>query len=72
MRRNLATLPLDLPAAAAPAIHDALLRRGVQVPITLYGGRAWVRISAQIYNTVDDYRRLGQQMPRVLSELGLR
>jgi isopenicillin-N epimerase len=72
MRRNLATLPLDLPAAAAPAIHDALLRRGVQVPITLYGGRAWVRISAQIYNAPGDYRRLGEELPRVLSELGLR
>lgn len=72
MRANLATLPLDVPAAAAPAIHDALLCRGVQVPITLYGGRAWVRVSAQIYNTVEDYRRLGRELPRVLRELGLR
>jgi isopenicillin-N epimerase len=72
MRRNLATLPLDQPAAAAPTIHDALLRAGVQVPITVYGGRAWVRISAQIYNSEDDYRRLGVQLPRVLTALGLR
>ena len=30
----------------------------IDVPVNALGGRLWVRISAQIYNEMDDYRRL--------------
>ena len=30
----------------------------VEVPIIPFAGRLWARISAQVYNTLDDYRRL--------------
>ena len=29
-----------------------------QVPIACWGGRLWVRISAQLYNELADYQRL--------------
>lgn len=70
MRAALVTLPIrgDLPATwpVARAVHDALLRdHGVQVPVWMVGDRLWLRISAQIYNRADDYRRLAAALPTV-------
>lgn len=31
---------------------------GVVVPVTQHGGRSWLRVSAQLYNTLADYERL--------------
>lgn len=31
---------------------------GVQVPVSVWEGRLWVRVSAQIYNTLGDYQAL--------------
>ncbi len=33
-------------------------RHGIEVPAVAFAGRWWVRISAQVYNELDDYRRL--------------
>lgn len=44
--------------AAARALHDALRRLGVEVPCFEFGGRVWLRISAQAYNEPADYDRL--------------
>ena len=30
----------------------------IEVPVIAFAGRLWVRISAQIYNHIGDYRRL--------------
>jgi isopenicillin-N epimerase len=44
---------------SAKAVHDHLRdRHRIEVPIFLFDERLWVRISAQIYNGRDDYRRL--------------
>ena len=56
---------VGLPTAAAPTrdVAVALNKRlfdehRVEVPIIPFAGRLWARISAQVYNTLDDYRRL--------------
>jgi isopenicillin-N epimerase len=54
-------LPGDLPGspAAAQAVHDRLWQKyHIEVPVMSIEGTLWVRISAQIYNDLDDYRRL--------------
>jgi isopenicillin-N epimerase len=49
--------------AAALALNDRLWREhGVEVPIIPFGGSLWVRISAQIYNEMSDYRRLADAL----------
>jgi isopenicillin-N epimerase len=56
-------LPIATPATheGAMEIRMMLLERDkVQVPINALGGRFWARISAQIYNHMDDYGRLAQ------------
>lgn len=43
-------------ADSAPALHGYLLEaKGIEVPISWWQERLWVRISAQIYNTQGDY-----------------
>lgn len=54
-------LPITGPATreGAKEIRDKLLlRHRVQVPINAIDGRYWTRISAQIYNEMEDYDRL--------------
>jgi isopenicillin-N epimerase len=56
----------DRPAAAG--LHDRLLdRHRIEVPIIAHGGRLWVRISAQIYNELADYRRLAEALREELA-----
>jgi len=59
------TLPLAvaLPGTveAARAVHDRLWRdHRIEVPIIPFGGRLWVRISAQVYNAPEDYEGLAR------------
>ena len=63
MLANLVTLepPIRLPPTleAALALHDALLaEHGVEIPCMPFADRVWVRISAQVYNTLEDYEAL--------------
>ncbi len=52
-------LPFHAVPTEGPAIHDALVaRHRVEVPIFPFAGRCWCRISAQVYTTVQDWRRL--------------
>ncbi len=58
-------LPITAPASreGAQKIRDTLLKhQGVQVPINAINGRYWTRISAQIYNEMEDYERLAAAM----------
>lgn len=66
MRAAMATLPTDRPAAEAAALHDALLALGVQVPVVPLAGRAWVRVSAQVHNGLEDYAALAEAWPRAV------
>ncbi len=54
-------LPGGLPGTpvAAQAVHDRLWQKyHIEVPVMSIAQALWVRISAQIYNDLDDYRRL--------------
>ncbi len=56
---RLVRLPEPLTEPAARALETRLLERhGVVLPVTNHGGWQWLRLSAQLYNTLDDYRRL--------------
>lgn len=56
---RLVRLPRPLTEAEARGLEQRLLAdHGVVVPATFHGGWQWLRLSAQLYNTVDDYERL--------------
>ena len=54
-------LPAGRPgtAEAAQVVHDRLWQEyHIEVPTMAFGGALWARISAQIYNDLEDYARL--------------
>jgi isopenicillin-N epimerase len=60
---RLVLLPQALTEADARALERRLLvRHRVVVPVTNIGGWRWLRVSAQLYNTVADYERLADAM----------
>lgn len=69
MRAAMATLPLpgDPPGTAATPLQTALRARGLEVPVVPFGGRAWLRISAQVYNREESYVRLGEAVAELLA-----
>lgn len=59
----LATLELPFHADGTQEVAGALRRRlwrehRIEVPIVPFGGRCWLRISAQVFNDLSDYERL--------------
>lgn len=63
MRAAMATLPLPLDIDPTLDACNEVRRRlldlhGIEVPVFPWGGRVWLRTSAQVYNDLDDYRRL--------------
>jgi isopenicillin-N epimerase len=67
---RLVPLPHALTEDEARALETRLLEEyGVVVPVTSHGGWRWLRVSAQLYNTLRDYERLadalvGARQPR--------
>ncbi len=58
---SMAMVRLPAPAMDAPAmlaLRDRLLDAGTDVPLHLHAGQAWLRLSAQAYNELDDYARM--------------
>jgi isopenicillin-N epimerase len=56
---QLVPLPTSLTEADARTLERRLLAdHGVVVPVTCHGGWRWLRVSAQLYNTMSDYERL--------------
>jgi isopenicillin-N epimerase len=52
--------------AAGLALNDRLWREHrIEVPIIAFADWLWVRVSAQIYNEIDDYRRLADALGAV-------
>ncbi|MFM2162052.1 MAG: isopenicillin-N epimerase [Pseudomonadota bacterium] len=62
--------PRPVAAARAADLHAALRRRGVQVPCTTFGGRTWVRVSAQAYVQPADVERLAAVIDDAIDALG--
>lgn len=42
---------------------------GIEVPFVGWSGRAYLRLSAQLYNTIDDYERLAQVLPAFVASV---
>jgi isopenicillin-N epimerase len=42
------------------------VEHGVEVALDVWQGQGFLRLSAQIYNQIDDYDRLGQALQDVL------
>jgi len=66
---TMATVPLPESAGSSPAeamaLRDALLfEDGIEVQMHAYRGRVWARISAQIYNAMEDIDRLAAAVSR--------
>ena len=64
----LVALPVDGPVdpARALALRALLFDAGLDLPVTPFGGRAWLRLSAQVYNTLDDYEQAAAIVARVI------
>jgi isopenicillin-N epimerase len=69
MRGAMATLRLPLSGTtpeAAAHLHDRLIdEHAIEVPVLARGGCLWVRISAQVYNQIEDYARLAQAVAKM-------
>jgi len=69
MRGAMATLRLPLPGSTpedAARLHDRLIdEHAIEVPVLALGGSLWVRISAQVYNEIEDYARLAQAVAKM-------
>lgn len=66
---SLVPLPVVFGFTEAEAIrlrHALLVEDRIEVPVHVWKGRLWVRISAQIYNDRDDVDRLAQAVERRL------
>jgi isopenicillin-N epimerase len=69
MIASMATVPLPEAAGSSPAeaqtLRDALFfEDDIEVQMHAYRGRVWARISAQIYNDINDIDRLGDAVAR--------
>ena len=50
----------------ADALYQRLSGLGVEVQVTPYDGRGHLRLSAAVYNEIDDYERLAELLPAAL------
>jgi isopenicillin-N epimerase len=76
MRPAMAALSFgEAPADArvATALRRTLVQDyGVVVPVHVFAGKIWLRISAQIYNQIDDYHRCAEAVRAAAKGMGLR
>lgn len=68
---------VPLPAGLATTISEAVgLRQHIadklatEVAVTAWGGRGWLRLSAQVYNRAEEYDRFAERLPALLAALG--
>jgi isopenicillin-N epimerase len=76
MRAAMAALSFgDAPSdtSAASALRRTLVQEyGVVVPVHAFAGKIWLRISAQIYNRIDDYHRCAEAVRAAAKGMRLR
>lgn len=64
---------VPLPDGVAETVEDAdvlyrqLSSRGLEVQVTPYGGRGWIRLSGALYNRPEDYQHLAEVLPALLT-----
>jgi isopenicillin-N epimerase len=68
---------VPLPAGLATTVTEAVALRqhiaeklATEVAVTAWGGRGWLRLSAQVYNRAEEYDRLAERLPGLLYALG--
>jgi isopenicillin-N epimerase len=60
--------PIPVPPCDAEALRRRLFdRHRIEVPVTQHGGRSFVRVSVQAYNTAQDLQRLTQALRQEFS-----
>jgi isopenicillin-N epimerase len=67
-------IPLNLPSDGLSPPYDPLMvalreRDRIEVPVLHWGGRRWVRLSAQGYNHLGHYARLADAINRMKETL---
>jgi isopenicillin-N epimerase len=62
---QLVRLPVELTDDQARALGDRLWAERIVVPVTSHAGRRYLRVSAQLYNTIADYERLAAALDAV-------
>jgi isopenicillin-N epimerase len=67
-------VPLPSGMATTPAEARALRQHiadklATEVGVNAWGGRGWLRLSAQVYNDADEYDRLAERLPPLFSAL---
>jgi isopenicillin-N epimerase len=67
MLGSMATLPVPLPGEATFEAARALVRRlrdenGIEVFVQPFDRRLWLRVSAQVYNHIEEYDRLARAL----------
>ncbi|MEV6298657.1 aminotransferase class V-fold PLP-dependent enzyme [Actinoplanes sp. NPDC051861] len=67
---------VPLPAGVATTMPEAQALRvrlsdklAVETAVNAWGGRGWLRLSAQVYNRPEEYHHLAEHLPALLSEL---
>lgn len=50
----------------ADGVYRRISARGVEVQVTSFDGRGYLRLSAAVYNELDDYERLAEVLPAAL------
>jgi isopenicillin-N epimerase len=67
---------LPLPAGLATTLPGASALRlriadkvATEVQVSAWGGRGWLRLSAQVYNRPEEYQRLAERLPALLASL---
>ena len=67
---------LPLPAGLATTVAEAVSLRqhiadklAAEVAVNAWGGRGWLRLSAQVYNRPEEYDRLAERLPALLAAL---
>lgn len=66
---RLVALPAGAATTAADAsrLYDRLSARGIEVQVVAHAERGYLRLSASLYNTPDDYERLAKVLPETLA-----
>jgi isopenicillin-N epimerase len=77
MSASMATVPLPEAAGStqgeAQALRDALFfEDAIEVQMHAFRGRVWARISAQIYNDINDIDRLAEAVAKRVGAATLR
>lgn len=57
-----------LPLPSAEGLRERLFAAGTDAPVHMLGGAVWLRLSAFAYNDLDDYRRLGDILARIIGD----